>query len=150
MRWYFNAHPTYFCSGGTVEYIASDWREARVRIDLGLRTRNYVGTIYGGSMYAAVDPFYMIMLIKLLGPDYVVWDKGASIRFRKPGRETLYATFRVEQAEVEEIRALLDAQKSVDRTYQVELVNRAGIVHAVVDKVVYVAKKREAGEGRGG
>jgi len=59
----------------------------RIRLPLIWRTRNYVGTIFGGSLYGAVDPIYMIMLIKALGPDYIVWDKAATIRFLRPGRE---------------------------------------------------------------
>ena len=83
-RWMFNFFPAYRGTGARVEYIASDWMEVRVRVPLSWRTRNYVGTIFGGSLYGAIDPFYMLMLIKLLGPDFIVWDKAATIRFRRP------------------------------------------------------------------
>ena len=68
----FNFFPAYRGTGGRVTYISHDFREMRVKIPLNWRTRNYVGTIYGGSMYSAIDPIYMLMLIKNLGPDYVV------------------------------------------------------------------------------
>lgn len=103
-RWGFNWFPAYRGTGARIEYIAADWSEVRVRLPLSWRTRNYVGTIFGGSMYGALDPIYMIMLIKLLGPTYEVWDKAASIQFRRPGRSTLRATFRVDQDELETIR----------------------------------------------
>src|SRR4051812_40173463 len=90
LRWRFNLIPAFRGTGGRVAYIASDYREVRVRLLLSWRTRNYVGTIFGGSLYGAVDPIFMLMLIWLLGREYVVWDKSASIRFRKPGRATLY------------------------------------------------------------
>src|SRR5512143_4022039 len=80
----FNVFPCYRGSGARVVRITPDYREVDVDLPLSWRTRNYVGSIFGGSMFAAVDPFYMIMLIHLLGPEYVVWDKGASIRFRRP------------------------------------------------------------------
>src|SRR6516162_5291913 len=92
-RWGFNWFPAFRGMGGRITYLASDWRELRLQIPLARRTRNYVGTIYGGSMYGAVDPIYMVMLIKVLGSEYIVWDKSASIRFKKPGRSTLYAEF---------------------------------------------------------
>src|SRR5215217_7970498 len=85
----FNFFPAYRGSGARVTYIRDDYREIRVKIPLSWRTRNYVGTIYGGSMYSAIDPIYMLMLIRILGPEYVVWDKAAKIRFRKPGKGTL-------------------------------------------------------------
>lgn len=138
-RWAFNVWPCFRGTGARVASIASDWSEVRVRLPLSWRTRNYVGTIFGGSLYAGVDPFYMLMLIHRLGPDFVVWDKAASIRFRKPGRSTLYAAFRVEEAEVEEIRRLLQDQPKVDRTYSVELRDAQGVVHAEVQKVIHIS-----------
>lgn len=141
-RWGFNVFPAYRGTGGRVTYIAGDWREIRIRLPLNWRTRNYVGTTFGGSLYGAVDPFYMIMLIKILGPNYVVWDKAASIRFRKPGRATLYARFALEESEINGIKTALESAASVDRTYTVELVDSAGVVHAVVEKTVYIARKK--------
>ena len=126
-------------------YISDDYTEIHVRVPLSWRTRNYVGTIYGGSMYGAVDPVYMLMLIKLLGSDYVVWDKAASIRFRRPGRTTLRAKFVVDVSEVEAIKEELRGSKSVDRVYTVELVDDAGKVHALVEKTLYVARRERAG-----
>lgn len=93
MRWWFNLFPAYRGTGGRVTYIRHDMREVRVKLPLNRKTRNYRGTMFGGSMYGAVDPVYMIMLIKLLGPEYSVWDKSASIRFKRPARDTLFARF---------------------------------------------------------
>ena len=115
-RWAFNLFPAYRGSGGRVTYIANDFREARVKIPLNWRTKNYVGTIYGGSIYGAIDPIYMLMLIKILGPEYVVWDKAAKIRFRKPGRQTLYCDFKIEPSEIDEIIQLAGSNRSVDRS----------------------------------
>lgn len=140
-RWMMNWWPCYRGVGARVTFIAADWSEVRVRLGLTLRTRNYVGSIFGGSLYASVDPFYMIMLIKRLGPDFVVWDKAATIRFLRPGRSTLTATFRMDEAETEAIRQILQGQPKVDRTYTVQLVDGKGAVHAEVDKVVHVRRK---------
>lgn len=123
-------------------YVAHDFRELKVRLPLTWRSRNAVGTIFGGSMYAAVDPMYMIMLMQGLGRDYMVWDKAASIRFRKPGRSTLYATFHLDETELDAIRAATADGASVDRTYNVELLDAEGVVHASVEKVIYVKRKR--------
>ncbi len=139
-RWGFNFFPAWRGTGARMTYIASDWREVRVRVPLSWRTRNYVGTIFGGSLYAAADPWYMIMLIQNLGPAYTVWDKAASIRFRKPGRSALFARFVLEQAELDEIRRLLETEPFIDRVYVVELVDAAGTVHATVEKTIYIRR----------
>ncbi len=140
-RWVFNLMPVYRGTGGRIAYISHDWRKVYVKIPLSWRTRNYVGTIFGGSMYAAVDPIYMIMLIKILGPDYVVWDKAASIQFKKPGLTTLTAKFQVTETEEEAIKMELETETSIDRIYQVDLIDTNGEVCATVEKTIYIRKK---------
>ena len=139
-RWGFNWFPAYRGTGAWVTYIASDWREARIKLPLSFQTRNYVGTTFGGSMYGAVDPFYMIMLIRNLGKDYIVWDKAATIRFKKPGRATLYARFTLDETELDAIRAELRTARSIDRVYRVDLVDAQGVVHAEIDKTIYIRR----------
>lgn len=120
-----------------------------VKLPLNWRTKNYVGTIFGGSIYAAVDPVYMVMLIKNLGPGYVVWDKAAKIRFKKPGRETLYARFVLDADEIAYIERMLDASSSLELEYVVDLTDANGEVHATVEKTIHIRRKNET-ESEGG
>jgi acyl-coenzyme A thioesterase PaaI-like protein len=144
-RWGFNWFPAYRGTGGRIEGIARDWSEVRVRLPLNWRTRNYVGTIFGGSIYGALDPIYMIMLIRLLGPDYEVWDKAASIRFRRPGRGTLRAEFRVEPAALQAIRDGVARDGKTEHTFNVELLNEEGEVAASCEKLLSIrARARPA------
>lgn len=140
-RHFLNRWPCFRGTGGKVTRIAPDWSEMVVQVPLSRRTRNYVGTIFGGSLYAAVDPHFMFMLMHRLGPGYLVWDKAASIRFRKPGTSTLTAVCRLPDAEVEEVRRLLADAPKVDRAYSVDLVGADGTVHATVEKTVNVRRR---------
>ena len=140
-RWYFNFFPAYRGTGARVTYLADDFREIRVRLPLSRRTRNYVGTIFGGSMYGAVDPIYMIMLIRNLGAEYQVWDKAATIRFRRPGRRTLFARFTLDERELEDIRAALATEPAIERVYDVELTDDVGVVHASIRKTLHIRRK---------
>ena len=140
MRWGFNFFPAFRRTGARVTYISGDFHEVHVELPLNWRTRNYVGTIFGGSLYGAVDPHYMIMLIKILGPGYTVWDKAATIRFRKPGRGKLFARFVISEEEVAEVRQLLETENSIDRVYKVDLTDSTGVVHASVAKTVYIRR----------
>jgi len=140
-RWKFNLFPAYRGSGGRVKYIADEFMEVRVKIPLNWRTRNYVGTMYGGSMYSAVDPIYMLMLIRILGSDYIVWDKAAKIRFKRPGNDTLFVNFELSPDEISEIKRLAETERSVDRIYNLELTDKEGKVHALIEKTLYIAKK---------
>jgi acyl-coenzyme A thioesterase PaaI-like protein len=140
-RWGFNWFPAYRATGGRITYVDADWREVRIRLPLNWRTRNYVGTIYGGSLYGAIDPIYMIMLIKILGPGYEVWDKAATIRFRRPGRATLYAVFRVEQAVLAAIRDAVARDGKTEHTFTVELKDAAGELHASCEKLLSIRRR---------
>lgn len=140
-RFKFNLFPAYRGSGARILYISEDYREIKIKIPLNWRTKNYVGTIFGGSMYSGVDPIYMVMLIKNLGKEYVVWDKSAQIRFKKPGKETLFADFKLTQEDLDEIKTQLESTKSIDKIYTVELKDKDGKVHCIVEKILYIAKK---------
>lgn len=136
-----NLWPCYWGSGGKVTYLSGDWREARVQLKLSVRTRNYVGTIFGGSIYGAVDPIYMLMLMKILGPEYIVWDKAAHIRFRKPGKGRLEARFLITEEEITSIREALTREEAIDRVYPVEFKDSEGKVYASIEKTIYIKRK---------
>jgi acyl-coenzyme A thioesterase PaaI-like protein len=136
-----NVWPCYWGTGGKVTHLSGDWREATVSLSLSPRTRNYVGTIFGGSLYGAVDPIYMLMLIKVLGPEFVVWDKAATIRFRKPGKGRLTAQFLLTVDELRSIREATAGDKAVDRVYTVEFKDAQGNVIAAIDKTLYIRRK---------
>jgi acyl-coenzyme A thioesterase PaaI-like protein len=103
--------------------------------------RNIVGTHFGGSLYAMCDPWFMLILMNALGADYIVWDKSASIRFVKPGRGTVSATFHISQERVDEIRAQVEANKKIEPTFEVDVVGENGELIAHVEKLLYVRKK---------
>jgi hypothetical protein len=81
------------------------------------------------------------MLIKNLGPSYVVWDKAASIRFKKPGRSTLHATFTLNQEEIDRIQNELSHTDSIERTYSIDLTDQEGNACATVEKVIHIRRK---------
>ena len=137
----FNLYPCYSGTGARITYISSDWREVRLALPLSLRTRNYRGTIFGGSIYAAVDPIYMLMLIKNLGKDYIVWDKSASISYLRPGRNQARAEFNLSEEDLAFIRSKLSQQDKMDWQTSVEIKDSEGTVIAKVDKVLYIRKR---------
>jgi len=140
-RFFMNIAPCIRASGGKVVELSRDFRRLKVRLRLTWLTRNLVGTIYGGSMYSAIDPFYMLMLIRILGHEYVVWDKAASIRFKRPAKETLFADFHIDDAMLERIRDEVERNGEGTFTWPLALRAASGTVYAEVDKVLYVAKK---------
>lgn len=136
-----NYYGPYVGAGIKLRRMSKDFREATVEMPLTVYNRNYMGTQFGGSLYSMTDPWYMLMLIKNLGPDYIVWDKAASINFKKPGRSTVRAEFRLTQEVIDQIKAEVEKSVKVNWPFKVLIHDEEGTLIAEVDKVVYVRKK---------
>ena len=143
LRRYANLWPPFLFTGIRVEHLADDWRRARVRLKLRWYNRNYVGTHFGGSLFAMTDPFWMILTLRCLGEDYIVWDQAASIEFVAPGREDVYARFHVDDAMLDEIRAATEGGAKHLRWCETTVATASGEVIARVRKQLYVRRKRE-------
>ena len=130
LRWRYNWYPAFRNTGARITFIAEDQLEAKMRLPLCRVTRNIHGTIYGGSMYAAVDPLHAVMVAAHLGPDYHVWMKSARIEFRRPGRGALYAHARLDRREIDAIRAALVREHKVDHDFSLDLTDADGEVAA--------------------
>ncbi|TAH18669.1 MAG: DUF4442 domain-containing protein [Cytophagales bacterium] len=136
-----NLYPMFFGTGGKITLISADWREVNVHLGLSLWTRNYVKTIFGGSMFSASDPFYMLMLMHNLGKEYVVWDKSAQIRFRRPAKEGISTQFVLKEELIEEVKAKIAIQGEADFTFMVQWFNKEGKIVSEIERLVYVASK---------
>jgi hypothetical protein len=136
-----NLYPPFLGAGIRVRRISEDFRTVDVEMPLRFWNRNYVGTHFGGSLYSMCDPFFMVMLLENLGPDYIVWDKAATIRFKKPGKGLMKATFNLPPEKIEEIRSQAASQGKVEPQFQVVVTDAEGNVVAEVDKLLYVKKK---------
>jgi acyl-coenzyme A thioesterase PaaI-like protein len=136
-----NLWPPFVGAGIRIRRLSPDWTEIDVEMKLRWWNRNYVGTHYGGSLYSMADPFFMVMLIENLGKDYIVWDKSASIRFKKPGRGTVSASFRLSEGQIREIKQALNSQQKIERVFTVEVKDESGSVIAQVEKLLHIRRK---------
>ena len=137
-----NLWPPFLFTGIHVTEISPDWRRARAELRMRPWNRNFVGTHFGGNLFAMTDPFRMIPVLQCLGRDYMVWDQAGSIEFVKPGRSTVHAEFRIDDAVVEEIKAAAAGGDKVLRWFEVDVVDAGGEVVAKVRKQLYVRLKR--------
>jgi hypothetical protein len=142
MRWVLNLYPPFLGAGIHVTRLQHDWKAIDVEMKLRFWNSNYVGTHFGGSLYSMTDPFYMLMLIESLGRDYIVWDKSAAIRFRRPGKGKVRTEFRLTDARLDEIRDKLQTQEKIEPVFLVQVRDESGDLVAEVEKVLHVRKKQ--------
>ena len=137
-----NLYPPYWATGISVKTVSRDYRFVRVEMKKRWYNQNYVKTHFGGSLYAMVDPFFMLMLIPILGKEYVVWDQAASIDFIKPGMGTVSAEFLITDAMIKDILEKTSQGEKYLPQYPVEILDNDGGVVAMVTKKLYIRKKR--------
>jgi len=144
LRRWINLWPPFLGAGIRVTHIAADMKAVDVEMKLRWWNANYVGTHFGGSLFAMTDAFYMLMLMLMhhLGGEYIVWDKAASIRYRKPGRGTVRAEFRLTDGQVDDIREKLKTLQKYEPVFPVTVKDEQGVVIAEVERLIYVRKKQ--------
>ena len=144
MRRILNWWPPFLFAGIRVLEISDDWRHVRVVLKRHWYNRNFVGTHFGGSLFAMTDPFWMVMTLCRLGDGYVVWDKSAEIEFVEATTAPVYAEFALDDATIDEIRGATAGGEKYLRWFETEVRTADGQTVARVRKQVYVRRKREA------
>ena len=141
-RWVFNFFPAYRATGAWICFLSSDWQEVHIKLSLKWTTRNYVGTIFGGSLFGALDPLYMVQLINILNSTYVVWDKSATIKFIKPVKQTVIARFLIRDELIEQIKEKIKIDKEYVFELPVEFQDDTGKTYVQVTKQIREACRR--------
>ncbi len=141
-KYAFNWSPMYRRTVGKVTYVSEDLFIINIELPINYKNRNYVGSIFGGSLFSAVDPMPMVQLLNILGDDYVVWDKSAEIKFKRPGMEKLYAEFIYHQEEIDRIKNQVAQQQEIEiiKTMQLTTKDRKTVIFEVA-KTIYSADK---------
>ncbi len=141
-KWGFNFSPMYRTSTARLIEVSEDLLTVRTRLPISFRNKNYVGSIFGGCMFAAVDPIPMVQLINILNNEYVVWDKSAEIFFKAPARENLYADFTFRPDEIDLIKEKVAANGETEIVKNTCLTDETGgKLYCEVSKTIYIASK---------
>jgi acyl-coenzyme A thioesterase PaaI-like protein len=128
--------------GAGIRSIKIDKNTIRVEMKLTVLNRNIVGTHFGGSLYAMCDPWFMLILMRNMGPGYVVWDKAATIQFLMPGRSKVSATFHISEERIKQICGQAEEGEKIEPTFEVDVVDQENQTVAHVQKMLYVRKKK--------
>ncbi len=137
----FNLSPMYRRTTARVIDITDDMKAVKIKVPLSYKNKNYVGAIFGGSMFAATDPIYMIQLMQILGEEYVVWDKAATIHYKRPAKEHLFCEFIFTNDELEAIKKQVKETHEMTIEKTTYLKNSSEQIFAEVIKTLYIAEK---------
>jgi hypothetical protein len=136
-----NYYPPFIGAGIKMYYRSPDFTQFKTQMKLRWYNKNLVGTHFGGSLYAMCDPFYVFILVANLGADYIIWDKGASIKFERPGKGKVKANFEIPLAEIDRIRQEVNENGKGVFEFQTHILDEQELIVARLTKQVYVRKK---------
>ena len=137
-----NISPMYRRSTGRIHEVSEDLLSATVKIPLSYKNRNYVNSMFGGSMFSATDPIFMLQLIQILGDKYVVWDKAATIKFKKPAKQDAYVDFVFTENEITQIKKRVKKEDEIDLIKETEITNKdSSVIFAEISRTLYIADK---------
>jgi acyl-coenzyme A thioesterase PaaI-like protein len=140
-------YPPLLGAGIRVKKVSRDFREVEVQLRSNAVNGNAFGTHFGGSLYAMVDPFYVLMFVANLGPDYVIWDLAAKIDFERPGRGTVSAKFSLKQDDIDRAIAATAGGEKYTPIYVVDVLDIRGERVATVEKRLYIRLRKPAADG---
>jgi acyl-coenzyme A thioesterase PaaI-like protein len=137
----FNLSPMYRRSTGKVISVSNDLLTVKIKIPISYKNKNYVGSIFGGSLFSATDPIYMIQLLNILGDNYVVWDKSAEIKYRRPAKKDAFASFIFSWDEIERIKQEVTQKGELDWIKNLQITDDNQTVFCELEKTMYIATK---------
>lgn len=130
-------------STGRIIHVTEDLLNIRVKLKISYKNRNYMNSMFGGSLFSAVDPIPMIQLFNIIGNDYVVWDKSAEIFFKRPVKQDVYADFNYTQKEIEDIKKRVANENEITIVKKTAITNKdSSTIFCEVDKTIYIANKQ--------
>ena len=136
-----NLYPPFIGAGIRVKEISEDWLNCRVGMSVRWYNRNAVGTHFGGSIYSMTDPHLMLMLMQLLGKEYIVWDQAAEVRYLKATREPITAEIEISAVQLDEILMRTAHGNKFLPQFTIPIYAQNGELIAEVQKTLYVRRK---------
>ena len=152
-KWLLSLYPPLFFQRISVRNFGKDFRTAEIRIVKSLFNRNYNKTIFGGTIFSAVDPFYAIMYWQIFmrkGIPVQSWLKSATIDYRKPGDTDLTARFALAEEDISEAEQQLNTLGKFVRRHTIEVVNAREELCALAETEVYMRKLNNSGKDLSG
>lgn len=141
LKWALRFYPPLLFQRIWVIGFEKNFRGVRVKVNRSLINSNYNNSIFGGTIFAAADPFYPLLFHQILthkGYQLRVWLKSAEINYLKPGKADLFFNILIADEEIEEIEQILNTEGKHVKSYPIEMYNKDGELCVAVSSEIYI------------
>ena len=141
LKWIMRFYPPLFFQRIWVISFEKGFTGARVKISKSILNRNYNGSIFGGTIFTAADPFYPLLFHQLFtkkGYRVLAWSKSAEIQFLKAGLTDLYFDIKIDNNEIAEAEHILNTGGKYVKSHPIDIYNKNGEICASLKNEVYL------------
>jgi Domain of unknown function (DUF4442) len=140
-KWLINAYPPFVFNRIKIKHFGKGYRSCKVRIRKSFLNRNMNGTIFGGSLFSASDPFYAILYWQIFERKKLkvqTWLKSAHIQYLKPADCDLFLDFNLSEQDIEEAEKSLLSIGRYKKVHEIPYVSKNGDVYVIAQTEVYI------------
>lgn len=142
LKWLLRIYPPFLFQRIWVREIHPDFKKVDVKIFKSLLNINSNKTIFGGTIFSAVDPFYAILIdqrLQLNGFNKTIaWLKSASIEYKKPGLTNLRFTIEITETDFNECVDALKTRGRIMKTFSIQILNELNEICAIAKNEIYI------------
>ncbi|WP_315898394.1 DUF4442 domain-containing protein [Mucilaginibacter achroorhodeus] len=124
-----------------VKRFHKDFKGVEVKVFKSILNKNYNGTIFGGTIFAAADPFLPVLFDRVLQSSerkLRIWSKSSQINFLKPAKTTLHFSVTLTDEYINDAIQQLQLCGKYEKPFTIEILNSNNEICASLSNEVYI------------
>jgi hypothetical protein len=141
LKWIMRFYPPLLFQRIWVVSFRKDFRGVKVKVFQSILNKNYNGSIFGGTIFSAADPFYPVLFERVLntsGRKLRIWSKSSKINFLKPALTSLTFSIILSDADMHLAINTLEADGKYEHSFLIEIYDDNSEVCASLVNEVYI------------
>jgi len=141
LKWLMRLYPPLLFQRIWVRGFDKGFRGVRVKIIKSIFNKNYNGSIFGGTIFAAADPFYPVLFDRVLNNGdrkLRIWSKSSKIDFLKPALSSVSFSIILTDTDIELAIQTLNTNGKYEHCFLIEIFDNNNEVCASLMNEVYI------------
>jgi len=141
LKWALRFYPPLLFQRIWITRFHKGFRSVEVKIGRSILNKNYHKSIFGGTIYAAADPFYPVLFYHILsrkGYHVRAWTRSSAIRYHKPAHSNLHFTVTISESEISICEDQLRLSGRFRKSYLTEIFDKDDKLCASVINEIYM------------
>tara|TARA_B100000902_G_scaffold70982_1_gene76550 strand:- start:1012 stop:1482 length:471 start_codon:yes stop_codon:yes gene_type:complete len=146
LKFILNLYPPLLFNRIILKEISDDYKEMRVILKKVFFNINLHKTIFGGSIFAACDPYFPSMYYNIFyykGKKLSIWTKSAKIDYIKPADSSLEFLFKLSEEDINKAELKINENGKYQAYHTVIAKNKNGEICAKAEIIICLIDKNK-------